>query len=351
MSKPKILQTGIISPENLVIPEKKLNQKIQENFKCTCCGTIYNVQAGFFSKALSNLYAGNNGFISVCNDCLKMFHNEYKTSFKSKNKATKRMCMHFDVFYSEALVKTVDGLHSGNYIIDYFAKALQKNKSWSDQTYAHTIKLDENMKNGKEELDKESFSDEQLEELEKLKEFWGVGFPDEKYFLLKGFYEKWTEDYPADEHAQRVIFKQLSFIELQIHESMVTQNGKTTDLLKQLSDYMNSAGIKPSQNKQSAKELDIAYSNFISKIEDKEPVEIGLENANLMNSKNTIVQYISIWFLGHLCAMLGLKNKWYHLYMEELEKYTVKPPESLEDSLDENSEETFESVYSKLLDE
>ena len=87
--------------------------------------------------------------------------------------------------------------------------------------------------------------------------------------MLKSFYEKWTEDYPADEHAQRVIFKQLSFIELQIHESMVTQNGKTTDLLKQLSDYMNSAGIKPSQNKQSAKELDIAYSNFISKIEDK----------------------------------------------------------------------------------
>ena len=49
--------------------------------------------------------------------------------------------------------------------------------------------------------------------------------------------------------------------------------------------------------------------------------------------------------------MLGLKNKWYHLYMEELEKYTVKPPESLEDNLDENSEGTFESVYSKLLDE
>ena len=132
---------------------------------------------------------------------------------------------------------------------------------------------------------------------------------------------------------------------------MVTQNGKTTDLLKQLSDYMNSAGIKPSQNKQSTKELDIAYSTFISRIEDKEPIEAGLENANLLNSKETIIKYISIWFLGHLCAMLGLKNKWYYLYLEELEKYTVKAAESLEDSLDESSEETFETVYAKLLDE
>ena len=47
-----------------------------------------------------------------------------------------------------------------------------------------------------------------------------------------------------------------------------------------------------------------------------------------------IIRYISIWFLGHLSKMLGIKNAYCRLYEEEIAKMRVDKPE-YEDEDDE----------------
>ena len=54
-----------------------------------------------------------------------------------------------------------------------------------------------------------------------------------------------------------------------------------------------------------------------------------------------IVKYISIWFLGHLCKMLGIKNAYCKMYERELEKMRIENPE-----LDEEDDETlFDDIF------
>lgn len=40
-----------------------------------------------------------------------------------------------------------------------------------------------------------------------------------------------------------------------------------------------------------------------------------------------IKKYITVWFFGHLCKMLGLNNSYSRLYTDEIEKLRVDRPE------------------------
>ena len=79
--------------------------------------------------------------------------------------------------------------------------------------------------------------------------------------------------------------------------------------------------MKPSQKKQD-EAIDTAF--------DSNPFGVGIrlyENSKPipepdpeLQDVDGIIKYISIWFLGHLCKMLGIKNTYCKLYEQELEK-------------------------------
>ena len=48
-----------------------------------------------------------------------------------------------------------------------------------------------------------------------------------------------------------------------------------------------------------------------------------------------IVRYITVYFLGHLCKMLKINNRYSSIYEEEMAKYRVEIPE-LEEADDED---------------
>ena len=54
-----------------------------------------------------------------------------------------------------------------------------------------------------------------------------------------------------------------------------------------------------------------------------------------------IVRYISIWFLGHLCKMLGIKNTYCKLYEDEMARLKVERLESE----DEDDEGAFNDIF------
>ena len=56
---------------------------------------------------------------------------------------------------------------------------------------------------------------------------------------------------------------------------------------------------------------------------------------------DNIGKYVRVWFFGHLCKALGIRNAYSEEYDEEIKKYTVERPDESEDS------ETME-IYERM---
>ena len=59
-------------------------------------------------------------------------------------------------------------------------------------------------------------------------------------------------------------------------------------------------------------------------IEEEEPIPEADEE---FQDVDGIRKYISVWFFGHLCKMLGVENKYSYLYDQEIERLKVERPE------------------------
>ena len=101
---------------------------------------------------------------------------------------------------------------------------------------------------------------------------------------------------------------------------------------------MNAANLQPKQSVSNATTDSLSYGQMIEKWEEEQPIpDPDPDFADV----NSVGKYIRVWFAGGLSEALGLKNPYSDEYREEIEKYTVKKPEELDN--DEAS-----SVYNEI---
>lgn len=72
-------------------------------FQCSCCGRRFKKQQTNFHHADSPLYNGNNHYLTVCKNCVDNLLDQYTTILGSQDAAMKRLCLKFDIYYSETL--------------------------------------------------------------------------------------------------------------------------------------------------------------------------------------------------------------------------------------------------------
>lgn len=86
------------------MPAKKTPEK---QFICTRCGKAYFSRTGNSPRCSSPMWVRNDGFIPVCNDCIQSLYDEYLQKLGSRDAAIYRLCMKFDVYYSESVMAMV----------------------------------------------------------------------------------------------------------------------------------------------------------------------------------------------------------------------------------------------------
>ncbi|MBQ8619026.1 MAG: hypothetical protein IJ418_16140 [Clostridia bacterium] len=167
-------------------------------------------------------------------------------------------------------------------------------------------------------------------------EFWGSGLPSEMYFALDARYARWTGKIECVlEITAEARYKQICILEETINRS-VSQTGKsdaaTVNILNTL--------IKDAQKGDAANESfdDLPFGVGIRMFENARPIPKPIPE---LQDVDGVVRYISIWFLGHLCKMLGIKNTYCKLYEEEMEKRRVERP----DLDDEDDEGAFNEIF------
>jgi hypothetical protein len=138
----------------------------------------------------------------------------------------------------------------------------------------------------------------------------GSGYSDEDLMFLQTEYNDWIARYECNTKAQEKVFKNLAMIELQ-KDRAIKKNQPTKDLDRAYQDWLDTGNLKPKQNSMDTFSEAQTLGTLIQKYEEERPLpEIDQE----LKDVDKIGKYIDVFFRGHLCKVLGIKNRFSQLY-------------------------------------
>lgn len=302
--------------EDIKIETRK---KLKDNPLCSCCGKEYGQQLGNFFTSGSPIYAGNKGFFRICKKCTEKLYNQYVQQFGDAYKAMNRMCQIFDIYYDIAAFEKVLEKNTDGNIMAAYIKKMQLFQ-YNGKTYSDTI-----IENAPETID--TIEDIQRQDdsanVRKAVSVWGYGFSPEEYAILNDMYDDWRAMVVIDK-AKEALVRELCIIKLQMNAAI-----KECDVdiyVKLMNTYlstMRSANLQPLQEDSSSKEGEKPVGVMIKMLEDYKPV---CQCPPELQDVDGIVKYVQVYFIGHLSAMLKLKNKYAEMYRAEMERLRIENP-------------------------
>lgn len=317
-------------------------------YRCTCCGKFFSKQIGNFFASRSPLYAGNNGYLSICKSCLEKYYVQLVDFYSgNEEKAIERCCQLFDWYYSTKIsAMTMGTLSAGKTRIGVYPSKMNLVHIKSEgETYLDTVRQRslgciDNLDDIKELVEKKEENSDDIDEdvyipTKKDFFFWGSGYKPEEYYYLNEQYDEWTHRYEAGTKAQEELFKNICIAQLTIQQ--VKQSGSSkevNDAMKAFQDLLGSANIKPNQNNTNSMVEQNTFGTLIKRWEEEEPIP---EPSKEFKDVDNIKKYIDTFFLGHLAKMMGIENDYSEQYMEEMSKYTVVKPEYREEEDDDGN--------------
>lgn len=320
-----------------------------EKFRCTRCGKIYKNLRNNFSPSHSPIYLKNDGYLPVCCNCLDDLLEHYKSALGDEAEAIHRICMKFDIYWNPEIYAMIPKLNTSHSRIKTYLSRTNLIK-YVDKTYDDTLDEVRNapiyaptVQVQPRNMSPEDSDGGDLPEVSPdVIAFWGAGFDDDYYRFVQRRYEVWTKDLPDDlPVGTEALYKQICDTEATIARDTIA--GKDTDKSKAtLVNLMGALNEKPVQKKQD-EALDQAFETMpfgvgIRMCENTRPIPKADPE---LEDVDGIVRYITIWFLGHLCKMLGIKNTYCRLYEEEMARLRVE--RQIQE--DEDDEGAFNDIF------
>lgn len=281
--------------------------------------------------------------IPFCKDCLDDLYQEYYDKYSKQGynmperKAVERICMALDIYFKEPLFQTAMSQYEKTPetpLIMLYIRTARVGRNYQ-RTYDDTIK--DRFEVSKEEKEIKSIYDEDDEDFDiRVKEgqkIFGQGYERSDYIFLYDQYSDWTARHECGTKSQEELFKNICLTQLSLNKAQKTNN---VSEIKQLNDayikLLDSAKLQPKQNAGDTTADNQTLGTLIDKWENARPIpEVDEE----LRDVDKIGKYISVFFFGHLCKMIGVDNDYAHEYEEYMKTYTVEKPEYTEDDADE----------------
>jgi hypothetical protein len=328
--------------------EKKENIITLENVKCMCCGRDYNENEFYTSD--SDLYSAT-GILPYCKKCIDENYQNYIKKYNNlkyinpERKALERLCMAFDVYYSDEVFSSVESSYSetqeASFIASYFRriKLYQYRKKDYDTTILERCK---EAKDSKAIISMDMNEDiKNSADVQEAKKIFGNGFKDDDYRYLYDQYLDWTARHECQTKAQEEIFKRICFKQLEILKA--TRCGDDTkDLDFTFQKLLETAKLQPKQNSGDTTSETQTFGTLIDKWENTRPIPEIDED---LRDVDKIGLYLDVFFKGHLAKMMGMKNGLSNLYTKFIKKYTVEKPEYNDE---EDSEALFDAIFGNV---
>ena len=315
--------------------EKKLSAPstdIEEERKyyCTSCGKSYTRQQHNFRYSNSPFWKGNNGYIPICVKCIDHYEEQYIELLGSPEAAIQRMCLHFDLYFNQTILESTKKVsNSQSRIGSYVSKCGLT--QYNGKTYDTYLKELENDKiNSIEDL-QEAKEESDISITERTVKAWGFGFSPEDYEFLNMQFSDWKARVVVDGKSRESLVRELCIIKLQINKALQSNNVDLYNkLLVTYQKLLDSANLSPKQEDANDKAGEKPMGVMIEMFENERPIPSPKEEW----INNSMIKLITIYFIGHLAKMMGIKNKYFQMYENEMNKYRVEIPE-LENSDDD----------------
>lgn len=314
---------------------------------CFRCGTKYGRRKGNFPVSYAIQHKGV-GYVPICKNCIDTMYNTYLAQCDNAKDAVRQMCRKLDLYWSESVFEIVSRKSTTRSMMtQYIAKI--NSVSYAGKSYDDTLSdegtlwsFTQNISTEEDNDNSEESEDNEIQTPEEVILFWGSGYSDEMYCELEQRRQYWMSKFPEGTELDvgtEALIRQICSLELDINRDRIA--GKSVDKsVNALNNLLGSANLKPNQQKTDGEG---AYENtpfgvWIRKWENQRPIP---DPDPELEDVDGIVKYISIWFLGHLCKMLGIKNTYCKLYEDEIAKMRVDRPEYE----DEDDEAVFNDVF------
>ena len=295
--------------------------------KCMCCGKIYDVRKGNFSKTQSQWFMGNDGYLPWCNECRERMFEFYAKKYNDEDEAIDRLAMMFDTYVDDKLLEASEHSTASALKINTYMGRLNM-RQHAGKSYDDVI--DQKKKDALAAGDTKG-----TKVTQRMIKDWGRGLDDQDYLFLEDHYQNLITRHECKTAAQEILFKRIAKAELNCEKADATgDTKKIKEANDNLQNLMGSAQIKPNQTNDNALAETNTFGTLIQKQEEEEPIP---EPSPEWQDVDGIGKYFRVQVLGSLLNMFHLKNPYQDEFDEEMEKYTAHKPEmQSEDSEDED---------------
>lgn len=324
---------------------------------CLCCGRDYDIKNFYSSNSI--LYK-IKGKIPYCKSCISLIYNEFLQECKTRGyrnpeqKATQRICMSLDLYYSDALFENamndyVKNKDSSNNELSFMSFYIRHAKltQYSNKDYNSTI-LEDYQDTKKNQKLMSTFNDNDWKQdaiVEKASKFFGAGLNRDDYLFLQNEYDDWTARHECQTKAQEELIKQICFTQLSLFKALRSgEDSKAKDLNATLIKQMDAAKLQPKQNKVNTTAETQTLGTLIEQWETTKPIPPVDDE---LKDVHKLGLFLDVFFKGHLARMMGLKNGVSKYYDEYMKKFTVNKTQRNSDD-EENIENDSEAIFDAL---
>ena len=304
-------------------------------FFCCRCGKYFPRQATNFPTSRSGLYAGNNGFLPICKTCVGEIFQFYLNEFNDPFEACERVCAKFDYYYTKPLLESIIATCTPNIMMTTYIGRLgvSENKAKSYDDYLKETDK-QNAENAKETERVIEEHDAQI--IEKGRVEWGLSLDAEDYEYLDNEFADWSARCAVDGKTRESLVRDICVLKLLQSKSLLSGDIETYNKLSAtLQKTLTTAELTPRQESDAKRASEKPMGVMIEMFENERPIP---EPSKEWEDVDGIQRLIRVFFIGHLCKMLGIKNKYSAEYEDFMAEYSAVIP----DEIDDDSEDIYD---------
>lgn len=244
---------------------------IKKPYKCCMCGTRFTKQDGHFPYSQSPFFKGNNSYLPLCNSCLNSSTDQYQTILKDQDEAIKRMCLRWDIYYSEKILNSTKKIDAKRSRIKEYIRQCNLTQN-AGKTYDNYLSESHNC------ITEEDFNYETDEMDGKAKQKniakWGSSYSDAEFLMLNEHYKMYRDRIDENDPTQVTLLRNLceQYI-LQarcLKDKDIDKYDKVSKLYQQT---LGNANLKPKSQDTNMNNPDECWGNFGQIVEKFSPAE------------------------------------------------------------------------------
>jgi len=298
-----------------------------DNMYCSYCGKFKKETEFYMSTACIYRHFGK---MPICINCLVKMYDELLMVLVSEKKSVYQICMELNIpFVENAYQASVD---STTHTIRGYITKMNSLPQYKGLTFKDSEPFGDNLSKSDIVVDEEYSSEKVTDVSQDMVDVWG-NIPKQDILWMENEYIDWCRRYKVDTKSMELIVRQICHLSLSVRKKN-EQGMSTKNELDSIQKLMSDAALKPVQENSANGNGNITPMMWIQKFENDKP--ISDEKLEEFKDIDGIWKLIRIFFVGHLCKMMGMENEFSEEYENEMLQYTVDADEVYDEGDEEN---------------